>query len=107
MVQAGVIAPEHLTEALHVQRQKGGKLGTILIQNGLVTEEQLIRFLAEQCGIQFIHLSEVSQFDPEMLVKVPESLARQHLLFPVSIKDGTLNVAVADPLNVLVLDDLR
>jgi len=107
MVQAGVITKEQLSEALHLQRQKGGKLGTILIQNGLVTEEQLIRFLAEQCGIQFIHLAEVAQFDPEMLLKVPESLARQHLLFPVSIKEGTLVVAVADPLNVLVLDDLK
>jgi type IV pilus assembly protein PilB len=107
MVQAGVITDEQLNSALTHQRQNGGKLGTILIQKGIIAEDQLIRFLGEQCGIQFIQLKDVANVDPEVLAKVPESLARQHLLFPYQIKDNTLWLAVADPLNVLVLDDLK
>jgi len=107
MVQAGVLTEAQLNEALQLQRQKGGKLGTILIQGGQLTEEQLIRFLAEQCGINFIHLHSVERVDPEVLAKVPENLARQHLMFPVEVKEGALTIAVADPLNVLVLDDLK
>jgi type IV pilus assembly protein PilB len=107
MVQAGVLTEAQLTEALQLQRQKGGKLGTILIQGGQLTEEQLIRFLAEQCGITFIHLKDVERVDVDVLSKVPENLARQHLMFPVEIKGGVMKIAVADPLNVLILDDLK
>jgi type IV pilus assembly protein PilB len=107
MVQAGVITSEQLQEALQHQRQNGGKLGAILIGKGLLSEAQLIGFLAQQCGIQFVELGEASKPEPEALAKVPETLARQHLLFPIKVGGGVLTVAVADPLNVLVLDDLK
>ncbi|MFA6092267.1 MAG: ATPase, T2SS/T4P/T4SS family [Elusimicrobiota bacterium] len=107
MVQGKVLTEEQLAQALQQQRQSGGKLGTILIHNGAITEDQLIQFLGEQCGIQYIRLKEVEQVDPEVLAKVPESLARQHVIFPYKIESGILSLAVADPLNVLVLDDLK
>ncbi|MEW6041309.1 MAG: hypothetical protein AB1633_07295, partial [Elusimicrobiota bacterium] len=67
LVQVGMITQEQLSEALQIQKQSGGKLGNILINLGYVTEELLFAFLGKQAGLQFISLSEFGDISEETL----------------------------------------
>ncbi|MFH2205085.1 MAG: ATPase, T2SS/T4P/T4SS family [Elusimicrobiota bacterium] len=112
MVDAGVLKQEQLDASLEQQRKKGGKLGTIMLELGFIEEEQLLEFLGKQCGISYVRLSEKMEIEPEVLEKVSENLARQHVLMPIALTEHkkrgrVLQIAVADPLNVLILDDLK
>ena len=112
MVETSVITEAQLQEALAAQRAKGGKLGSILLGLGYIQEEQLLAFLGQQCGVPYVKLAETPPPEPEVVAKVPEGMARQHILVPVAVHQdkklgARLQIAVADPLNVLVLDDLK
>lgn len=112
MVKAELLKREQLDEALDFQRKKGGKLGSILIELGHVEEEKVLEFLSEQCGIRYVKLGDYKEIDEEVIAKIPENLARQHILLPLEIRSHAtrgkvLRIAVADPLNVMVLDDLK
>ena len=107
MVETGVLSSVQLNEALTIQQKEGSKLGAILVEKGFITEVRLLEFLSRQCGIDFVRLADTGELSETIIKKVPESLARQHLLIPVASKNNKLVVAVADPLNVLVLDDLK
>ncbi|MBI3298987.1 MAG: Flp pilus assembly complex ATPase component TadA [Elusimicrobia bacterium] len=111
MVEVGALSQEMLDQALEAQRKTGGKLGSLIVSMGFLPEEKLLEFLALQVGIRFEKISERGPIPPEVLAAVPEKLAREHTLLPIALtpgKDGaTLTIAVSDPLNVLVLDDLK
>lgn len=107
LVDAGTITEPQLQEALNVQHKEGGKLGSILIRLGHIEEEELLHFLSKQCGLSYVKLAGKDSIPKEALSAVPEGLARQHILFPVDKKEGKLVIALSDPLNVLVLDDLK
>jgi type IV pilus assembly protein PilB len=112
MVDAAVLTKEQLDEALEHQRSKGGKLGSILLQLGFIEEEHLLEFLGKQCGISYMKLACLGEIESDVISKVSENLARQHILMPIALEHSkkrgkVLRIAVADPLNVLVLDDLK
>ncbi|HBL17653.1 MAG: hypothetical protein A2X36_06360 [Elusimicrobia bacterium GWA2_69_24] len=112
MVGLGVLQQAQLDQALDDQRKTGGKLGSILVQRGFLGEEPLLEFLAQQCGIRYVKLSPSAEIPPEVIAKIPENIARQHILLPIALEDTpkhgvTLTVAVADPLNVMIFDDIK
>ncbi len=107
MVETKVLTEDQLQEALSVQQKDGSKLGAILIDKAFLSEEQLLSFLSRQCGIDYVKLAELPPIEENIIHSIPEALCRQHVLIPVGKKKGKLTVAVADPLNVLVLDDLK
>ena len=110
MVETAVLSQAMLDQALEAQRKTGGKLGALLVSMGFLEEEKLLEFLALQVGIRFEKLAG-RPIAPEVVLKVPEKLARENMLVPIDLqtaKDGgVLTIAVADPLNVLVVDDLK
>ncbi|MFA6002560.1 MAG: type IV-A pilus assembly ATPase PilB [Elusimicrobiota bacterium] len=106
LVEEKVVSQAQLSEALEVQRVKGEKLGTILISKGFITEERIMQFLSQQCGISYISLVGM-EIPPEVIAVVPETIARQHTLIPFNKVNDHITIAVADPLNVLILDDLK
>ena len=106
MVETGVLSTEHLHLALQAQQKEGSKLGAILVEKGFITEVQLLQFLSRQCGIDYVRLTEI-EVSEDTVKKIPEALCRQHVLMATGMKKNKLIVAVADPLNVLVLDDLK
>ncbi len=107
LVGEGIITPTQLGAALEAQRASGEKLGAILLSKDFVSEERLLDFLSRQCGISHVVLSGLGPIDPEVIALVPENIARQYTLIPFEKANNLLSVAVADPLNVLVLDDLK
>ena len=107
LVEEKLITPSQLGEALDAQKSGGEKLGTILIGKGIVPEENLLQFLAEKTGISFVSLADIGDIPEEAVQAVPEAIARQKMLMPFNKTKDRLTVAIADPLDVMVLDDLK
>ncbi|MFN2525063.1 MAG: type II secretion system ATPase GspE [Actinomycetota bacterium] len=107
LLARGLITPEQLDEARASAVQRGRSLGRILIELGFVNESALVSILAQQLGLDFIDLTE-AQVDASATAMVPESTARRHNCLPIGFdEDGRLIVAMADPANVVAIDDLR
>jgi len=103
----GLITDDQLAEARLQAQQRGRSVGRILIELGFVTEGGLVSILAEQLGLEFADLSEVP-IDPSAVHLVPEPTARRHNCIPIRFDEsGRLVVAMADPANVVAVDDIR
>jgi type IV pilus assembly protein PilB len=107
LVRDGLLTEEDLQDALEAQRSSGKRLGEILVERGSVTRTQVARLLAEQVEMPLVELGE-SDVDAEAATLLPEELARRYSAVPVGfLPDNSLLVAVADPTNVLHWDELR
>ncbi len=106
LVEAGVITPGRLAEALEYQQQTGGHLGKILVELGGVSEQAICRALAAQLGLPFVDLTQMLPEEEAMLL-LPEDVASRFQVIPLSLSDHTLTVGMVDPLDVLALDDIR
>jgi type IV pilus assembly protein PilB len=107
LVDVGLLTPQQLKEAAEVQRLKGGKLGDVLVDLKFLSREVLLSFLGKRCGVSYVALSEFGRPSPEALSLIPVSVARRETLLPLKRDGQELTVAMADPLNVFVIDDLR
>jgi len=106
LLKEGFITEEDLKKAEQHQRNNGGLLSYVLVKLGLVTEEQIVVGLAEQLGIPHMKLTHY-KLDPEVVELLPERIIRKDKVIPLSQSGNTLTVATADPLNVLMIDDLK
>lgn len=106
LIAEGLLSKEQLERALTEQKQHGGRIGSILKGLGFVTEEDIIKVLGKQLGIQHVVLANVI-IDPDLLKVIPETLARRYQVMPISKRDKALTVAMVDPLNVFAIDDIR
>jgi len=101
-----LLTDEQLEEARDTALQRGRSLGRVLIELGYVSEAGLVAILAEQLGLEFIDLSE-TPLDASAVGLVPQTTARRHSCIPVRIEDEKLILAMADPANVVAVDDIR
>ena len=106
LLEQNLITDEQLKECIGVQRQSGLSLASILVDKGYLDEEDLVVTLSEQLGIPHIRVAHYN-IPQEVLDEVPESLARQYQMLPVSVTGDVLTLAMSDPLNIMALDDLR
>ena len=106
LVEKGLISNDQLMQALADQKKTGQKLGRTLISSGLVTEEQMLELLSTQLQVPFIDLKQYN-YDAETVQLIPETLARRYRV--VSLKknpDGSLLIAMADPTDIFAYDEL-
>lgn len=106
LMRAGIITERQLTDALEVHKATGSPLGRVLVDLGYATNGSILSVMAKQIGIQYIDFAEKHP-DANAIAVVPKDLAQRYTLMPVEIVDNQLVVAMADPQNVLALDDLR
>lgn len=106
LLEQGLISEGQLQEAVTLQRGSNQNLAQFLLERGYLAEEELVIALSEQLGIPHIRVANYNIPD-EILREVPESLARQYLMLPVSVTGDVLTLAMADPLNIMALDDLQ
>jgi hypothetical protein len=104
--RAGLLAEEQLEDALQEGMRSGKRLGEVLLERGWLHERDLGRLLAGQKGLPFVEIR-ASDADPAALQVLPEEKARLQIALPLRYEDGELVVAVADPSNELVLENLR
>jgi type IV pilus assembly protein PilB len=106
LVEEGLITPDQLEHALLEQSRTDQLLGRILIDLKIVKESDLMAALAKQIGFRFIDLSE-HQVDPSAAMLIPEQVSRRYRALPIGFEDSKLLVAMADPANLFALDDIR
>jgi type IV pilus assembly protein PilB len=106
LITAQLITEDQLKEAVSLQRKEGGRLGANLVRLGHISEEKLVGFLSRQWGVPAINLSDY-KIDPSVLKLVPLDVARKYFIIPVARVGATLTIAMADPSNVFVIDDVK
>ncbi len=106
LVEEGLITAEQLERALLEQSRTDQLLGRILIDLKMVKESDLMAALAKQIGFRFVDLND-HQIDPSAAMLIPEQVARRYRALPIGYEDSRLLVAMADPANLFALDDIR
>ena len=106
LVEAGVLSESGLRMALNEQKRWGGTLGRTLVEMKLVSEPELVRVLAQQLNLPTIDLDKQS-IHPTVIELVPAELAQRHNIVPFAQPMKFLDVAMADPTNLGVIDELR
>ena len=106
-VDLGFITDDQLEALLEEQQQHPGQLlGKVAEAQGLINEEQLAQALAEQWGLQVIHLAD-TVIPPNVLNLVTDTMAQLYRIVPISFRDNVLTIAVCDPQNLSIQDELR
>ncbi len=106
LIEAGLIDQTQLQAALSEQQRTKQTLGSILIRLGFIDEEAVAAAVAAQARVKYVDLGQYSP-QPEATQRVQENFARQKRLVPISFVGKALVVAMANPLDVLALDELR
>lgn len=107
LVQAALITPGQLQDALRHQRLAGGRMGSNLVALGFISEDNLMDFLARQTGVPRFDLRGVD-IPPSVLEKIPRRMAEQFHILPISLKEPkSLVLAMADPLDLNAIDSAR
>ncbi|MGE7119993.1 GspE/PulE family protein [Peribacillus sp. NPDC046944] len=105
LVEAGLISEDQLQIALE-EKSKSQKLGDVLLQKGYITEQQLIEVLEFQLGIPHVSLYRYP-FDSNIFSLISEDMAKRNLMIPLKKEGEKLYVAMADPMDFYAIDDLR
>ncbi|MFT7372454.1 MAG: MSHA biogenesis protein MshE, partial [Oleiphilaceae bacterium] len=105
LIQNGVITEDQLMTALSEQKKTGRKLGAALIDLGYVDEDSLLDLLSRQLKIPFVQLRNY-EFDQELIKKLPESQARRFRALVLDEKQGELLVGMTDPMDLMAFDEI-
>lgn len=105
LTQAGLITAEQLENVLELQRKNGGEIGQILVDQELITIQELITLSGLQRNIPFVDLQH-QKIQPEASQLIPEAMARKYNAIPLAVDDGTLIVAMEQPWNIETIGDL-
>jgi type IV pilus assembly protein PilB len=106
LLREGLINREDLDQALQQQKETGTRLGFALVTNGKLSEADLTRVLSQQYRVPAVDLSE-TEIDAKILKLVPADFASKHLILPLRLVGRTLTVAMANPTDLSVIDDLK
>ena len=106
LIREGLITKDQLSKALSEQKSNGQRLGYNLVKMGFVQETEITKMLARQYRMPAVDLARF-EADPKIIKLVPADVALKHLVLPLKREGRTLTVAMADPTNLSVLDDLK
>ncbi|MCE9636968.1 MAG: Flp pilus assembly complex ATPase component TadA [Planctomycetes bacterium] len=95
-----------IQEALSVQRSEGGQIGKIMVRLGHITESHLLLALGKQAGLEVVDLRKTPP-DPALVARIDKTTAEMFNICPVRMDGAAMVIALADPTNVSVLDELR
>ncbi|MFH1380836.1 MAG: ATPase, T2SS/T4P/T4SS family, partial [Candidatus Omnitrophota bacterium] len=106
LLQKGLIKIDQLERALLEQEKQGGLLGSMLVRLDIISEEKLYKVLSEQFNTKYIKLKHM-HIPHETIEQIPAKFATHYKLIPVDFKENTITVAMSNPLDIHVLDDLK
>lgn len=106
LLERGYVTPAHLEEALKEQLISGKRVGLVLVDKGYITDEQLVEVVSDRLNIPKVSLKQMV-IDPSVVQEVPVELARRYTLIPIFRVGKNLTIAMADPLNIIALDDIK
>lgn len=107
LLEQGLITGDKLELALNRQKDTGRRLGELLISEGVLTEEQVIEALSKQLGLRALKEEELIAIDREVVAIIPEFFAREYHVIAFSRNENELEVVMSDPEDIVVLDNLH
>ncbi|MCD5401100.1 Flp pilus assembly complex ATPase component TadA [candidate division NPL-UPA2 bacterium] len=105
LLEASAITKEQLMNALGEQKASKERLGKVLVNKGYISEEKFIETLEKQLNISHVNLNNLT-IEPEVVTSIPLYLAQRHQVIPIKKEGRRLTLAMADPLNVIAVDDI-
>lgn len=105
LMGAGMLTQAQLEEVLAEQGKSRKRMGQILIERNILTEEEIMDTLAVQLSLERFDIGKAF-IDPEVARCIPKEVAKKYNLIPFGEKDGKLQVAMSDPLNIFAIDDI-
>lgn len=106
LLEAGVITEEQLQQALAQQKELKMRLGDVLISQGYITQQQFIEVLEFQLGIPHVQLYR-QKIEQKVINLIPQKLAEQHCVIPIRVEGNKMVLAMADPLDYFAIDEIR
>jgi type IV pilus assembly protein PilB len=106
LIKNKVIDESQLAAALERQKESGASLGKVLLEMGVVKENQLAEVIARELGLEYVDLLEY-KINIQATTSIEESTAQRYACIPIDFEEGRLVVAMADPTNIYALDDIR
>lgn len=106
LLERGVISEEQLNKALKIQKDKGGLIGYILASLGYAKEEEIAQALTVQYGFPYLPL-ECYEVNIEAMKLIPQNVAEQYNLIAIDKMGNLLTVAMSNPLNVQAVEDIE
>ena len=106
LIEDGLVDQEQLLEALETKKTTGKSLARTLIDQGVVSEAKLTEVLAQHLGLEFVDMASY-RVDMTAAALLDEKVASRHLAIPIGFDGDTLLVAMADPTNIFALDDVK
>src|SRR3954464_9187952 len=106
LVREKILTGDQLDQALKTQKETGGRLGSVLVKLGLLSDEEVTNFLSRQYGVPAINL-QFFEIDQNVIKLIPEETARKHQILPLSRVGASLTIAMVDPTNVFAMDDIK
>ena len=109
LLKEGIITQAQLDNALNIQRQDGGRLGEILVKLGILKEDQAVAILGKQLNIPYFNLGTELKpaADQNLEQLIPKDFALRNIVLPLSRTLRSLTVAMSDPLDLILIDNLR
>jgi len=105
VVEYGLVTQDDLDKALKIQQKEGKRLGEILVQGGFISPEDLLKTLSAQFNLPTCDLKTL-QISPEVINLIPEDIARKSTIIPLEANNGTLVIAMAFPDDILTIRDV-
>ena len=106
LLRSGAVTEESVNRALAVQGFAGGRLGTLLIERGSASEDDIGRALAEQHGCEYAPWAVLGTVPATVIAALPAKFAIRHSAVPIGLGEGLIRIALRDPANLRVLDEL-
>lgn len=106
LIAKGLISMETLERALLEQENNKNLLGETLIKSGLISADEFYEVLAGQLGVEYVRLKEMA-LDPAVINEIPAKFACHYGLIPIKLDHNTITVAMANPLDIHTVDDIR
>lgn len=107
LVKEGLITREHLRLALERQVIFGGRIGTNIVELGILTEDEFTKFLSRYLKIQVVESSQLVSIDEEIIACINKEMAEKYKAIPFKKEKNRLHVAMLDPKDINLLDEFR
>src|SRR3990167_2293668 len=106
LLEKKIVTEKDLKRATEIHAKEGGSFGWILVREGIVTEKDLMSVMSNAFNVPVVNLSRY-KIEKECVGLIPEKVARQYRVIAICKLANTLIVAMADPLNIFAIDDLK
>lgn len=106
LVESGFLNATELAEALSLQKDSGKRLGEVIVESGLMSEFDILRAVSSQYNYPIIDLTGI-EVDPKATVLLTQKFCEENVVFPIGFDGDTLVVAIDDPMNITIEDELQ